>query len=82
MVNYLYICKYIGENKKVRWVTSDDNCISLLRRETQYIADPLHHIPKMRRRNKILIWIGIILLLLIVTYYLVLPRILGGILSS
>jgi len=34
----------------------------------------------MRRRNKILIWIGIIFLLLIGAYYLVLPRIIGNIL--
>ncbi|MCQ0113127.1 hypothetical protein [Zhouia amylolytica] len=36
----------------------------------------------MRRRNKVLVWTGIILLLLVGAYYLVLPRILGGILSS
>jgi len=36
----------------------------------------------MRRRNKILIWIGIILLLLIGAYYLILPRVLGNILSA
>lgn len=36
----------------------------------------------MRRRNKILIWIGIIFLLLIGAYYLILPRVLGNILSA
>jgi hypothetical protein len=36
----------------------------------------------MKRRNKILIWIGIILLLLIGAYYLILPRIIGNILSA
>ena len=36
----------------------------------------------MKRRNKKLIWIGIILLFLVGAYYLVLPKLLGGILSS
>ena len=36
----------------------------------------------MRRRNKILIWIGLILLILVGAYYTVLPKILGNILSA